>query len=249
MMVHGKGFAVLTGEVGVGKTLLSRIFLRSLDKSVNSALILFPQLSEAELVSSLCDELKIEVADSDLGSVKSQIDRLNRGLMSFAAAGQKTVVVIDEAQRLPLETLEMIRLLTNLETSQRKLLQIILIGQPELEAVLAKSEIRQLNQRVSVRGRLEPFNAKEVERYIHFRIEKAGGANFVRFDGPAVEWLTARTHGIPRLLNQDCERLIRAAETARTHLITRSFAMQILEGSSGFRHSLRQLLHRGGISP
>lgn len=249
MVRQRKGFGVLTGEVGVGKTLLSRVFLRSIDPVANTALILYPHLNEAELISAICDELRIESQGFDSASIKSQLDRLNRYLLQAAASGKRTVLVIDEAQRLSMETLEAIRLLTNLETDQQKLLQIILIGQPELDAHLALPQIRQLSQRVSIRERLNPFQTRDAEHYIRHRIEKAGGANFLRFDAATVEWLTRRTGGIPRLLNHDCERLVRAAEKARTHLITRRFAKQVLEGPSALTTSLRQLLSRGGIHP
>jgi general secretion pathway protein A len=255
MIEQGKGFGVLTGEVGVGKTMLSRILLRSLERSAapaNTALILYPHLDEVELISTICDELGVPPAEAEPGaltnprSLKAQLERLNRFLLAQARRGRKTVLVVDEAQHLPLGTLETIRLLTNLETERQKLLQMILIGQTELDALLAKPQIRQLSQRISVRETLRPFDAKEAELYIRHRLERAGGANFLRFDPEAIAWLNARTGGIPRLLNRECERLIAAAERNRVHLITRAFARKVLEPQRGLFGGLFERGSRAG---
>jgi len=223
--------------------------MKSIEAQAHTALVLFPHLNEAELIGVICDELGVPSEGSIPHSVKSQMDRLHRFLFQAAKNGRRTVVVIDEAQRLPLQTLETIRLLTNLETDQHKLLQILLLGQPELETILAEPQLSQLNQRVSIRERLMPFQPMEAERYIRHRLEKSGGANFLRFEPAAVEWLTRRTGGIPRLLNRDCERLVEAAGKIRQHLITLDLAKRTLEGPSGITHSLRRFFDRGGPNP
>jgi len=151
------GFILLTGEVGTGKTMLCRSVLEQLPEHVNVALILNPRLSSRELVASICDELNIPYRKSST-SLKYLVDRLNLYLLKKHAQGKRTVLVVDEAQNLSAEVLEQIRLLTNLEVSTQKLLQIILIGQPELQAILARPELRQLTQRITARFHLAPFS-------------------------------------------------------------------------------------------
>lgn len=158
----GGGFILLTGEVGTGKTTINRALLAQLPDNVDLAIILNPALSAIELLAAVCDEFAIEYP-AEGSSLKALTDALHRFLLSNFQRGRKTVLMIDEAQHLDFEVLEQIRLLTNLETDEEKLLQIILIGQPELAAKLARPELRQLNQRITARYNLEPLNAQETE--------------------------------------------------------------------------------------
>jgi len=249
---EGRGFAVLTGEVGAGKTLLSRILLRAVEREADTALILFPQLNEHEFLGSLLDELGDSLALEPApgrSELKARIDRIYRKLIDNASRGRRTLLVIDEAQHLPLPTLEAIRLLTNLETERRKLLQIVLIGQPELDHWLERPETRQISQRITIHERLAALDESETDRYIRHRIDVAGGANYVRFEERTIRWLHRRTAGVPRLINRDCERLLAAGERAKKHLISVDFARSILEPDRVWSSDVRDFLQRLGVGP
>jgi general secretion pathway protein A len=166
------GFIQLTGEVGTGKTTVVRSLLEQLPEHADVALVLNPRLSPEEFLLTICDELHVQVPDR--ASPKSVIDALNRRLLEAHAAGRRVVLIVDEAQNLSAEVLEQIRLLTNLETAKQKLLQIILIGQPELREVLARSDLRQLAQRITGRYHLEPLEPEELRAYVRHRLEVAG---------------------------------------------------------------------------
>ena len=183
----GGGFVQLTGEVGTGKTTLSRLLLEQLPQLENStptrvALVLNPQLSPVELLETICEELRLDLdgglGKSPRGSVKALVDVLNRYLLDAYAQGLRVVLIVDEAQNLSIDALEQVRLLTNLETSTQKLLQIILIGQPELRTMLARKDLRQLAQRITARFHLTPLNAVETEAYLRHRFAVAGGRAF-----------------------------------------------------------------------
>jgi type II secretory pathway predicted ATPase ExeA len=223
---EGKGFTLITGEVGVGKTMLSRLLLGYLQKRTPTALILNPVLCQQDLLTSIREELKLPAPETI--TIKSEYDQLVKFLIETAAAKKRTVLFIDEAQRLSFEGLEAVRLLSNLETEDRKLLQIILIGQPELNTRLEQHELRQLNQRISVRTELQPLKADEVESYIKHRIEAAGGANFIRFDAGACQLIAKSSKGIPRLINSICEQVLTKAKTERVRLIDASFVTPLL---------------------
>lgn len=249
-IASGKGFGVLTGEVGTGKTLLSRMLLRELEGQANTALILFPRLSGLELLAALMDELQIQLSPAALQSaprMKTYIDHLYRFLLDSAQQGRRTVVVIDEAHRLPLETLETIRLLNNLETEHEKLLQILLLGQPELHDTLEREEIRQLTQRVSLNCSLRPLTLDETDAYIRHRLEMAGGANLVRFELAAVKAIHQMSRGTPRAINQICEKLLVSAERERTHLIEHRHCKQIKSTEARPPRSFREYLSRSGL--
>lgn len=207
----GGGFILLTGEVGTGKTTINRCLLEQLPDDTDVAIILNPALNALELLASVCDELGIAY-DPQAHSLKTLTDQLHTFLLDNHARGRNTVVMIDEAQHLDFEVLEQIRLLTNLETNNQKLLQIILIGQPELAQLLNRPELRQLSQRITARYNLEPLNLDETRAYIRHRLSVAGlAADRVIFPDSVVRDLFKRTRGIPRLINVLCDRILLGA--------------------------------------
>jgi len=195
---QGGCFIVLTGEVGTGKTTLCRNLLEGLPQSVEVALILNANINELELLQTICDELKIAYRNHD--SQKQLLDQINAHLLSGFARNQQTVLIIDEAQLLSRNVLEQVRLLTNLETTKSKLLQIILIGQPELNDLLSRNDLRQLAQRVTARYHLGPLERSEIEDYINFRLRVAGCGKPL-FSRQALGQLHKSTEGIPRRIN------------------------------------------------
>lgn len=232
----GGGFILLTGEVGTGKTTLNRCLLEQLPNNTDIAIILNPALSAVELLATVCDELAIEYPKGT-DSLKVLTDALHQFLLANYAADRRTVLMIDEAQHLSFDVLEQIRLLTNLETDERKLLQIILVGQPELGAMLARPELRQLNQRITARFNLTALNAGEVAVYIHHRLQIAGlRDNRAVFDDAAVREVFRLTDGIPRLINLVCDRAMTGAygrgQATVSRRLVREAASEVL-GVSG----------------
>jgi general secretion pathway protein A len=203
------GFVQLTGEVGTGKTLLLRALAERQPREVDVALILYPVLNVAEFVAAICDELRIP-HPGDRASLKRLIDALNAHLLQNHARGRRTVLIVDEAQNLSREVLEQVRLLTNLETTKQKLLQIILIGQPELAGLLAQQDLRQLAQRITARHRLTALTHEETRDYIVHRCRVAGAARPL-FDRGAIRRVHALSGGIPRLINVICDRALLGA--------------------------------------
>ena len=204
----GGGFVQLTGEVGTGKTTLSRLLLEQLPENTRVALVLNPRLSPVELLETIGEELHLPL-DGRRGSTKALVDALTTHLLEAYAQGLRVVVVIDEAQNLSVEALEQVRLLTNLETPTQKLLQVILLGQPELRALLGRDDLRQLAQRITARFHLTPLDADETEAYLRHRWAVAGGRTFP-FTRLAVKRLQAHSGGVPRLLNIIAERALLA---------------------------------------
>ena len=204
----GGGFVQLTGEVGTGKTTLSRLLLEQLPENTRIALVLNPRQNAVELLETICEELQVDIAGRR-GSAKSLVDALNAYLLDAYGKGLKVVLLIDEAQNLPADALEQVRLLTNLETDTQKLLQILLLGQPELRAMLARPELRQLAQRITARFHLEPLQPDDTARYLRHRWRVAGGERFP-FEAKAVRRLHARAGGVPRLINVIAERALLA---------------------------------------
>ena len=203
------GFIQLTGEVGTGKTTLTRVLLNRLPVNVEVAMILNPRLSVKEFLQNISEELQLDWAAS-ADSVKELIDGLNAHLLRAHAAGRRVVLIIDEAQNLDADLLEQIRLLTNLETTERKLLQIILIGQPELRQTLARADLRQLAQRITGRYHLDPLNRNETEAYIRHRLQVAGASREI-FSPGAVREIHRLSGGVPRLINVICDRALLGA--------------------------------------
>ena len=203
------GFVLLTGEVGTGKTTVCRCLLEQLPEQTNVAVILNPKVTALELLASICDEFRISYPPANR-SIKVFVDLINAFLLEAHGLGQKNVLIIDEAQNLDADVLEQIRLLTNLETNERKLLQIILLGQPELLEILARPEMRQLAQRVTARYHLRPLTQEEVALYVRHRLAVAGLQNLV-FPDPCLAFLYQQSKGIPRLINVLCDRALLGA--------------------------------------
>ncbi|MEJ2694139.1 MAG: AAA family ATPase [Candidatus Thiodiazotropha sp.] len=203
------GFVQLTGDIGTGKTLLCRNLLAQLPEAVSVALIFNPRLTPLELVASICDELKV-LYPIGCQSIKEIVDFLNAYLLEGHRLGRRTLVIIDEAQNLSHEALEQVRLLTNLETEKEKLLQIILVGQPELKQLLARPELRQLAQRITARYHLTPLSAHETREYVMHRLRVAG-ADEQLFSEGALRQLYRFSGGVPRLINVLCNRAMLAA--------------------------------------
>ena len=204
----GGGFVQLTGEVGTGKTTLSRLLLEQLPEDARIALVLNPRQNAVELLETICEELHINI-EGKRGSTKALVDALNAYLLDAYAQGLRVVLLIDEAQNLPADALEQVRLLTNLETDTQKLLQILLLGQPELREMVARPELRQLAQRITARFHLTPLDASETGEYLRHRWRVAGGQKFP-FEAKAVQRLYQRSGGVPRLLNVIAERAMLA---------------------------------------
>lgn len=213
----GGGFVQLTGEVGTGKTTLSRLLLEQLPANARVALVLNPLLAPVELLETICEELHLEL-DGRRGNLKALVDTLNAHLLAAHASGLRVVLIIDEAQNLSPAALEQVRLLTNLETPTQKLLQIILLGQPELRAMLARPDLRQLAQRITARYHLAPLDPRESEGYLRHRWAVAGGGAFP-FTTAAVRHLHRRADGIPRLLNVIADRALLASYARGARMI------------------------------
>lgn len=196
---NGEGFIKITGEVGTGKTLLCRKFMAMLDADFVTAYIPNPLLEPRSLMLALADELGCPV---ERGIEQHQlIKAINFKLLELAREGKRVLLCIDEAQALPLETLEALRLLSNLETEKRKLLQIVLFGQPELDCKLARNEIRQLTQRISFHYQLQALTANEIEIYVAHRLKVAGYSGPALFGSAALTMLRMASGGIPRVVN------------------------------------------------
>ncbi len=203
------GFVLLTGEVGTGKTTVCRCLLEQLPEQTDIAFIYNPKLTVEELLVSICDELRISYPGGTK-SIKVFIDTINSYLLENFSKGRKTVIILEEAQNLSPEVLEEIRLLTNLETNRQKLLQVIMVGQPELRDMLLKRELRQLSQRITARYHLEPLSKNEVSSYVNYRLETAG-ANSRLFPESLMDHIYRFSKGIPRLINLICDRSLLGA--------------------------------------
>lgn len=204
----GGGFVQLTGEVGTGKTTLCRLLLEQLPENARVALVLNPRLSPVELLESIGEELRLDLTGRR-GSLKSLVDGLNAYLLDAYAQGLRVVLIVDEAQNLSTESLEQIRLLTNLETHTQKLLQIILLGQPELRDMVARPELRQLAQRITARYHLTPLDPDETEAYVRHRLGVAGSTR-MPFTRLALRRLHQHSGGVPRLINTIADRALMA---------------------------------------
>jgi len=208
----GGGFVLLSGEIGAGKTTVCRCFLEQIPKRCNVAYIFNPKLTVLELVKSINDEFHIPAPRvRGQATVKTYVDALNDFLLRTHAVGQNNVLIIDEAQQLSAEVLEQLRLLTNLETNERKLLQIVLIGQPELRTMLERPDLEQLAQRVIARFHLKALTAKETEHYIRHRLSVAGMTRAIPFDRRALQRIHEISRGVPRRINLLCDRVMLGA--------------------------------------
>jgi general secretion pathway protein A len=213
------GFIQLTGEVGTGKTTVVRTLLSRVPQHADVAVILNPRVSPVEFLLTICEELGLPLADADRDSVKQMVDLLNKRLLSAHAEGRRIIVIVDEAQNLSAETLEQVRLLTNLETATQKLLQIILIGQPELRVLLDRNDLRQLAQRITGRYHLKPLSRDETQGYVRHRLKVAGAAGEI-FTTAALREVHRLANGIPRVINVTCDRALLGAYTQETRRVT-----------------------------
>lgn len=223
-IIHGvlrrKGFMVVTGEVGTGKTLLARCLLEILRRQeIASANVFNPGLAPVEFLRYIAGDLGLKVTNQDKGTLLLE---LNNYLIGRYRKGQTTVLIVDEAQHLEPELLEEIRLLTNLETSQQKLLQIVLIGQPELDQKVDSPQLRQLKQRIALRCQLDPFEEAETKGYIVRRLQRAGANSHAMtlFPDPTIAAVYHFSRGIPRLINTICENALIASFAQKSSFVT-----------------------------
>jgi general secretion pathway protein A len=215
------GFIQLTGEVGTGKTTVVRTLLSRVPHHADVAVILNPRITPVEFLLTICEELGVSIAEADRNSVKEMVDALNRRLLSAHAEGRRIIVLVDEAQNLSIDVLEQVRLLTNLETPTQKLLQIILIGQPELRELLDRTDLRQLAQRITGRYHLKPLSREETKGYVRHRMRVAGATEEV-FTPRALLELHRLSLGIPRVINVACDRALLGAYTQETKKVSAS---------------------------
>lgn len=217
------GFVLLTGEVGTGKTTVCQCFLQQIPDNTDIAFIIHPKLTGRELLAVICDELRIPYDRH--ASVKALVDLINQHLLQSHARGRNTLVIIDEAQNLSIEVLEQLRLLTNLETTEKKLLQVVLLGQPELNEMLARPELRQLSQRITARYHLQALSREDVRAYVNYRLSVAGLKREV-FTPGALTALYRLSQGIPRLINLICDRALLGAYARHVQVVDRATLKQ-----------------------
>src|SRR6266704_3943884 len=215
---EGGSFVQLTGEVGTGKTTVCRALLEQLPPEVDVAMIFNSQLTSLELLAAVCDELRVPYP-AGTTSLKVLIDALSHALLDAHARQRRTVLIIDEAQNLSVRALEEVRLLTNLETTTEKLLQVILIGQPELRELLARNELRQLAQRITGRYHLNPLSRGETGAYVRHRLRVAGATADI-LSPHALNEVFRLSHGVPRVINIVCDRSLLGAYSLDRHRVT-----------------------------
>jgi general secretion pathway protein A len=221
---QGGGFVQLTGEVGTGKTTLTRALLAQLPPNVSAAIVLNPKQTAHEFVQSICDELGVP-RPADVSSIKALTDALNAHLLDAHTRGQRTLVLIDEAQNLDVGVLEQIRLLTNLETTKEKLLQIILVGQPELRLMLDRKDLRQLAQRITARYHLLPLSERETAEMVKHRLAVAGFTQHL-FSDAALRLIHRASKGVPRIINVICDRALLGAYAENQRVVERRIVMR-----------------------
>jgi len=230
-----EGFVVITGDIGTGKTTLCRALLEEIDRSTYTALVLNPFLSEEDLIKRILQDFGVVARDElkrgafSRATKQELIDTLYDFLLGLVPLKASAVLIIDEAQNLPLSVLEQIRILSNLETDKEKLLQIILVGQLNLQTLLRSPELRQLDQRVSIRYQLDPLDREGVSGYVAHRLAIAGGSGAVGFTTRALEIVHSLTNGIPRLINLICDRALLSGFSVRTNRITPEMVIQAAE--------------------
>jgi len=246
------GFILLTGEVGTGKTTLTRTMIKRIPPHVRVAYILNSKLNTTDVLASICDELDIELpANTELSFTKKCIDAINQDLLAAHAEGKKTLIVLEEAQNLTPEVLETLRLLSNLETSTQKLLHILLVGQPELLEILAQKELRQLNQRVVSRFHLSPLDKNDLSNYINHRLHRAGAKRAI-FEPACVAVLFRLTGGVPRLINLVCHQALVAAyasgqKTVSAKLVSQAAKEILSEKKTAGKSNLALIVAAGVI--
>ncbi len=227
-----EGFITITGDIGTGKTTLCRALLETIDRNTFTALVLNPFLSEEDLLKLVLQDFGVvsreQVKQGRLNGVSKQelIDTLYDFLLSLLPLRSSAVLIIDEAQNLPLQVLEQLRILSNLETDKEKLLQIILVGQLNLQPLLRSPDLRQLDQRVSIRYELKPLTAEEVNAYVTHRLMVAGGSSSATFVPKAMEQVFRLSGGIPRLINLICDRALLSAFSEHANRVTRDMVVK-----------------------
>ncbi|MGR3177313.1 MAG: AAA family ATPase [Candidatus Anammoxibacter sp.] len=225
-----EGFMLITGEVGTGKTTLCRSLIEKLDSKTKTALIVNPQAFETNILDSILTEFEIPHSNSEEDGA---MDKLNNFLLQTLASGGISVLIIDEGQTISIDVMEKLRLLSNLETEKDKLLQIILLGQPELKAKLKLPNLRQLNQRISVRYELMPLDKTDTPKYIEHRLMVAGAKGGIRFSSGAISRIYKHSNGIPRLVNLIADRCMLGGYSKQTSLITTSIAKEAINSVWG----------------
>jgi general secretion pathway protein A len=228
-----KGLMALVGDVGTGKTTLCRALLRDLPDNVQSALLLNPHLSDVDLIATLLDDLGVERRGSSKGELMAT---LSQHLLATGSEGKTVLVIVDEAQQMSVECLEQVRILSNLETPTRKLLQILLVGQPELEEKLRLNELRQLDQRIGIRCYLKPLLRKETYRYVEHRMRIAGLPGALPFTRGSLAQVYKFSHGIPRVINLVCDRALMAGYSNRVREISPRLVASAARNLEGGRH-------------
>jgi general secretion pathway protein A len=240
-----KGFILITGGIGAGKTTLCRVLLDRLDEKTKSALILNSFISDMELLKLIVQEFGVDI-ETDSGreiTKKDYVDALNRFLLTNFSKGGNAVLLIDEAQNLSREVLEQLRMLSNLETEREKLIQIVLIGQPELNDIIGAPSLRQLNDRILVRYFLKPLGEMDVKGYVEHRLVVAGSHGNINFTGGAYRRLYSRSEGIPRRINSICDRALLIAYTKGAYTVTGT----IIEKAANDLYGAGDVLNKGGL--
>src|SRR5215510_2573058 len=241
------GFIQLTGEVGTGKTTVVRSLLTQAPKHAEIALILNPRMTPAEFLLAICEELRLTVPPGSERSLKDLVDLLSRHLLKAHSEGKRIVLVVDEAQNLAPEVLEQVRLLTNLETETQKLLQIILIGQPELRELLGRVELRQLAQRITGRYHLDPLSSDETAAYVRHRLRVAGATTDI-FTAPALGEIFRLSGGVPRVINVIADRALLGAYTQDRHRVAGSLVRNAAAEVFGRRFAPAWLPWAGAVA-
>lgn len=240
---NGEGFMKITGEVGTGKTLLCRRFLAQLDRDSVSAYLPNPLLDPHGLLLALAEELRADFDRDD--DEPTLLKALNSVLVEQARAGKRVVVCLDEAQAVPLETLESLRLLSNLETEKRKLLQVVLFGQPELDHKLAHESVRQLQQRITFQYHLSPLSRRELEYYVAHRLRIAGYMGDRLFNKAALDALYRASRGVPRLINVLAHKAMLAAYGQGHHYVSAAHVRKAARDTPSSRQFSSPLLYAG----
>ncbi len=224
-----EGFIVITGAIGTGKTTLCRMILEKMDRKTHSALILNPFISEDELLESILHDFGITVKDTAKRTKQEMINQLNDFLLNALKEGENAILIIDEAQNLPTPVLEQIRILSNLETEKEKLLQIILVGQLGLMRLLESPQLKQLDQRISVKCQLSPLKKEEIQKYIEHRLMVAGSKGQINFTPKALALIQEYSLGIPRMINLICDRALLGAYTLQTTDMSKDVVVKAVE--------------------
>lgn len=237
---EGKGFTVITGEAGTGKTTLVHMLLSKLDGRVRTSYIFNPVMERTDFLNYVCDDLGIE--SHGMKSRGQSLEALHSFLLDCFARGEKVFIIIDEAQCLDPELLQEVRLLTNLETSKNKLLHVILLGQPELNQILEERRFRPLKQRITVRYHLRSLNLKETKEYIIHRLKRAGSRNISLFDKGAIKEIYRYAKGIPRLINIVCDNALLTGFSTEKARIGKTIIRDVVKDLEGPKQSNKQSL-------